>query len=70
MQLVGDPREGGTEVLGVNDGLMVISRPNAPTRATSSGRSPAKSWSAASRSSGRLPSMLPETSSMTMGRMG
>ena len=54
----------------VNTGLISTSRPKVPTRATSSGRSRANSCSEALRSRGRLPSMLPDTSSITMRRMG
>ena len=54
----------------VNDSLMVTSWPKAPTRATSSGRSRPNNCAPAARSSGRLPSMLPETSSMTIIRIG
>ena len=49
---------------------MVTSRPNAPTFATSSGLNRGKSCAAALRRSGRLPAMLPETSSITISRIG
>ena len=50
----------------VNVSLISTSRPNVPTRARSSGRNRANSSAAAARSSGRLPSMLPDTSSITI----
>ena len=54
----------------VNVPLIATSLPERAHARRSSGRNRANSSAAASRSSGRLPSMLPETSSITMSRMG
>ena len=54
----------------LNVGLIVTSFPKLTTRATSSFRRRPKSSEPAARSSGTLPSMLPDTSSITMRRMG